>query len=45
MTATLQFGLVKITGGFKRPEFEVEPGQTVEISDQQAAFGTRRRRP
>lgn len=35
----LQFGLVKITGGFKRPEFDVEPGQTVEISEQQAAFG------
>jgi SAM-dependent MidA family methyltransferase len=35
----LQFGLVRITGGFKRPEFEVEPGQTVEISDQQAIFG------
>ena len=35
----LMFGLVKITGGFKRPTFEVEPGQTVEISDQQAAFG------
>lgn len=35
----LTFGLVKITGGFRRPEFSVEPGQTVEISDQQAAFG------
>ncbi|WP_420478954.1 class I SAM-dependent methyltransferase [Brevundimonas sp. FT23028] len=35
----LQFGLVKITGGFKRPAFDVEPGQTVEISEQQAAFG------
>lgn len=35
----LQFGLVKITGGFKRPEYDVEPGQTVEISEQQAAFG------
>ncbi|MCS6622589.1 SAM-dependent methyltransferase [Roseibacterium beibuensis] len=35
----LTFGLKKITGGFKRPAFEVEPGQTVEISDQQAAFG------
>lgn len=35
----LTFGLVKITGGFKRPAFEVEPGQTVEMSDQQAAFG------
>lgn len=35
----LTFGLVKITGGFRRPDFSVEPGQTVEISDQQAAFG------
>ena len=35
----LTFGLVKISGGFKRPDFEVEPGQIVEISDQQAAFG------
>jgi len=35
----LQFGLVKITGGFKRPDFEVEPGQTLEISEQQAGFG------
>ncbi len=35
----LTFGLVKITGGFKRPAFAVEPGQTVEVSDQQAAFG------
>ena len=35
----LTFGLVKITGGFKRPDFVVEPGQTVEISAQQAAFG------
>jgi len=35
----LTFGLKKITAGFKRPAFEVEPGQTVEISEQQAAFG------
>ena len=35
----LTFGLVKITGGFIRPEFDVEPGQTVEVSEQQAAFG------
>jgi len=35
----LIFGLVRITGGFQRPEYPVEPGQTVEISDQQAAFG------
>lgn len=35
----LTFGLVKISGGFKRPAFEVEPGQVLEISEQQAAFG------
>ena len=35
----LIFGLTAITGGFERPAFDVEPGQTVEISDQQAAFG------
>jgi SAM-dependent MidA family methyltransferase len=35
----LQFGLVRITGGFSRPDFPVEPGQTLEFSDQQAAFG------
>lgn len=35
----LLFGLTKITGGFKRPEYSVEPGQTIEISDQQAGFG------
>ncbi|MFA4892937.1 class I SAM-dependent methyltransferase [Brevundimonas sp.] len=35
----LTFGLVRITGGFARPAFTVEPGQTVEMSDQQAAFG------
>ncbi|WP_339915752.1 SAM-dependent methyltransferase [uncultured Brevundimonas sp.] len=35
----LMFGLVTISGGFKRPGFAVEPGQTIEISDQQAAFG------
>ena len=35
----LTFGLVAISGGFKRPDFLVEPGQIVEISDQQAAFG------
>ena len=36
---TLTFGLVKISGGFRRPAFGVEPGQVVEISEQQAAFG------
>jgi NADH dehydrogenase [ubiquinone] 1 alpha subcomplex assembly factor 7 len=35
----LTFGLVKITGGFKRPAFPVEAGQVIEISEQQAAFG------
>ncbi|WP_298158445.1 SAM-dependent methyltransferase [Brevundimonas sp.] len=35
----LTFGLVGITGGFERPPFEVEPGQVIEVSDQQAAFG------
>jgi NADH dehydrogenase [ubiquinone] 1 alpha subcomplex assembly factor 7 len=35
----LAFGLVRITGGFRRPDFPIEPGQTVEISEQQAAFG------
>lgn len=35
----LTFGLMKITGGFRRPAFDVEPGQTIEISEQQAAFG------
>lgn len=35
----LTFGLVAITGGFTRPVFAVEPGQTLEISEQQAAFG------
>ena len=35
----LTFGLKKITGGFRRPAFDVAPGQTVEISEQQAVFG------
>jgi SAM-dependent MidA family methyltransferase len=35
----LVLGLVGITGGFARPGFAIEPGQTVEVSDQQAAFG------
>jgi len=35
----LLFGLSQITGGFERPAYEVEPGQIIEISDQQAAFG------
>ncbi|WP_269514446.1 class I SAM-dependent methyltransferase [Brevundimonas subvibrioides] len=35
----LTFGLVGITGGFERPEFAVEPGQVIEASEQQAAFG------
>ena len=35
----LIFGLVAISGGFTRPSFEMAPGQTLEISDQQAVFG------
>lgn len=35
----LVFGLAAITGGFVRPDFEVEPGQIVEQSDAQSAFG------
>ena len=34
----LTFGLVAISGGFERPDYDVEPGQVVEISEQQAAF-------
>ncbi len=34
----LTFGLTAISGGFERPPFEVEPGQIIEISEQQAAF-------
>jgi SAM-dependent MidA family methyltransferase len=33
------FGLSTITGGFEKPDYGVEPGQIVEISDQQAIFG------
>jgi NADH dehydrogenase [ubiquinone] 1 alpha subcomplex assembly factor 7 len=33
------FGLSNITGGFEKPDHEVEPGQIIEISDQQAIFG------
>lgn len=33
------FGLSSITGGFEKPDYEVEPGQIIEISDQQAIFG------
>lgn len=33
------WGLSNITGGFEKPEYAVEPGQIVEISDQQAIFG------
>ncbi|HZV85605.1 MAG TPA: SAM-dependent methyltransferase [Brevundimonas sp.] len=35
----LTFGLKTITGPFKRPSFAVGPGETVEVSDQQASFG------
>lgn len=35
----LTFGLTPVSGGFRRPAFDVEPGQVIEISEQQAAFG------
>ena len=35
----LTFGLVRISGGFDKPPYQVEPGQVIEISEQQAAFG------
>lgn len=35
----LTFGLVGISGGFDKPPYEVGPGQVMEISEQQAAFG------
>ncbi len=35
----LTFGLTAISGGFQRPAFDVEPGQVIEVSEQQAAFG------
>jgi NADH dehydrogenase [ubiquinone] 1 alpha subcomplex assembly factor 7 len=35
----LLFGLTGITGGFIRPAFDVSPGDLIELSDQQAAFG------
>jgi SAM-dependent MidA family methyltransferase len=35
----LVFGLVAVTSGFDAPEFEIEPGQIWEVSEQQAAFG------
>jgi SAM-dependent MidA family methyltransferase len=35
----LVFGLSRITGGFTRPAYPVDPGGTVEISEQQAVFG------
>jgi len=33
------FGLSNITGGFEKPDYDVEPGQIIEISEQQAIFG------
>lgn len=33
------WGLSNITGGFEKPDYAVEPGQIVEISEQQAIFG------
>ncbi|MEQ7156429.1 class I SAM-dependent methyltransferase [Brevundimonas aurifodinae] len=35
----LMFGLTAISGGFVRPMFEVQPGELIEVSEQQAAFG------
>ena len=35
----LTFGLTAIADGFEAPGFDVEPGQIIEISEQQAAFG------
>ncbi|MGV3580105.1 class I SAM-dependent methyltransferase [Brevundimonas sp.] len=35
----LTFGLVGISGGFDKPPYEVETGQVIEISEQQAGFG------
>ena len=35
----LTFGLKAITGPFRKPAYPVEPGQTIEVSDQQANFG------
>ena len=35
----LVLGLSAVTGGFTRPDFAVEPGQVMEQSDAQAAFG------
>lgn len=35
----LIFGLTAITGGFRKPDFDVPVGGVVEISDQQAIFG------
>ncbi len=35
----LILGLTAITGGFDRPEVDIEPGQILEISEQQAGFG------
>ena len=34
----LTFGLVGIADGFNEPPFDIEPGQILEISEQQAAF-------
>lgn len=35
----LIFGLTGISGGFQKPDFEIAPGEILEISDQQAIFG------
>ena len=35
----LTLGLAPITGPFAKPDYAIEPGQVVEVSDAQAAFG------
>ena len=35
----LIFGLVTVASGFEAPDFDIEPGQVWEVSEQQAAFG------
>ena len=35
----LFFGLTGVTAGFSKPAFDMAPGEVLEISDQQAAFG------
>lgn len=35
----LFFGLTGVTAGFSKPDFDMAPGEVLETSDQQAAFG------